>query len=103
MDFHVLFTQRALNDLAAIIGHIAEDDADAAERFGNSLLDHVELLTRFPRMGGAIRKRARVRKLSHSPILVYYQLREDKRLVEILHLRHASRKSPRFQDLVGVR
>ena len=54
-------------------------------------------------MGGAIRKRARVRKLSHSPILVYYHLREDKRLVEILHLRHASRKSPKFQDLVGVR
>jgi plasmid stabilization system protein ParE len=96
VDFRLLFTQRALNDLAEIIGRIAEDDADAAGRFGNSLLDHVELLTRFPRMGGTIRKRARVRKLSHSPILVYYQLREDKHLVEILHLRHASRKTPKF-------
>lgn len=96
MDFRLLFTQRALNDLAEIIGRIAEDDADAAERFGNSLLDHVELLTRFPRMGSTIRKRARVRKLSHSPILVYYQLREEKHLVEILHLRHASRKTPKF-------
>jgi toxin ParE1/3/4 len=96
VDFRLLFAQRALNDLADIIGHIAEDDPEAAERFGNSLLDHVELLTRFPRMGSTIRKRARVRKLSHSPILVYYQLREDKHLVEILHLRHASRKSPRF-------
>lgn len=96
MDFRLLFTQRALSDLADIIGHIAEDDPEAAERFGNSLLDHVELLTRFPRMGSAIRKRARVRKLSHSPILVYYQLREDKHFVEILHLRHASRKSPQF-------
>ena len=96
MDFRLLFTQRALDELAEIIGRIAEDDADAAERFGNSLLDHVELLTRFPRMGGTIRKRARVRKLSHSPILVYYQLREDKHLVEILRLRLASRKSPKF-------
>jgi plasmid stabilization system protein ParE len=96
VDFRLLFTQRALNDLAEIIGHIAEDDAEAAERFGNSLLDHVELLTRFPRMGGTLRKRARVRKLSHSPILVYYQLREDKHFVEILHLRHASRKSPKL-------
>lgn len=87
---------KSVNDLAEIIGHIAEDDADAAMRFGNSLLDHVELLTRFPRMGATIRKRARMRKLSHSPILVYYQLREDRGLVEILHLRHASRKSPRF-------
>lgn len=96
MDFRLLFTQRALNDLADIVGHIAEDDSEAAERFGNSLLDHVELLTRFPRMGSTIRKRSRVRKLSHSPILVYYQLRQDKHLVEILHLRHASRRSPKF-------
>ncbi len=96
MDFRLLFTQRALNDLAEIIGHIAEDDAEAASRFGDSLLDHVELLTRFPRMGSTIRKRARVRKLSHSPILVYYQIREDKQLVEILHLRHASRRPARF-------
>lgn len=96
MDYRLLITQRALNDLAEIIGHIAEDDAEAASRFGTSLLDHIELLTRFPRMGGTIRKRSRVRKLSHSPILVYYHLREDRRLVEILHLRHASRKSPKF-------
>ena len=96
MDFRLLFTQRALNDLAEIIGHIAEDDAAAAERFGISLLDHIELLTRFPRMGISIRQRARVRRLTHSPILVYYRLREDRHLVEILHLRHASRKLPKF-------
>jgi plasmid stabilization system protein ParE len=58
VDLRLLFTQKALNDLAEIIGRIAEDDAEAAERFGNSLLDHVELLARFPRMGATIRKRA---------------------------------------------
>lgn len=96
MDFRLLFTQKALKDLEEIIGYIAEEDPDAAEHFGNSLLDHVQLLARFPRIGIAIRKRTRVRKLSHSPILVYYQVREDKRLIEILHLRHASRKPPGF-------
>lgn len=29
-------------------------------------------------------------KLSHSPVLVYYQIREEKHIVEILHLRHAA-------------
>lgn len=96
MDYRLLFSQRALNDLAEIVGYIAEDDTEAASRFGNALLDHVDLLSRFPRMGDAIRKRARVRKLLHSPILVYYLVREDKRTVEVLHLRHASRKSPKF-------
>ena len=42
MDYRLLFTQRALNDLAEIIGHIAEEDDDAASRFGNALLDHVD-------------------------------------------------------------
>ncbi|MBZ5703290.1 MAG: type II toxin-antitoxin system RelE/ParE family toxin [Acidobacteriia bacterium] len=96
MDYRLFFTQRALNDLAEIIGRIAEDDDEAAARFGNALLDHVDLLTRFPRMGSPIRKRSRVHKLLHSPILVYYQIREDKRLVEVLHLRHRSRRPPRF-------
>ena len=96
MDYRLLFSQRALDDFAEIIGHIAEDDPEAASRFGSSLLDHVDLLSRFPRMGDAIRKRSRVRKLLHSPIFVYYIVREDKRTVEVLHLRHGSRRSPRL-------
>lgn len=92
MDYRLFYTQRALSDLGEILGHIAEDDAEAASRFGASLLDHVDLLTRFPRLGSVIRKRSRVRKLLHSPLLVYYQIDEDKRLIEILHFRHGARK-----------
>jgi plasmid stabilization system protein ParE len=33
-----------------------------------------------------------VRKLVHSPILVYYRVREEKRLIEVLRFRHGSRK-----------
>ena len=96
MDYRLLFSQRALSDLSEIVGHIAQDDDEAASRFGKALLDHVDLLGRFPRMGNTTRKKSRVRKLAHSPILVYYQVREDKRLVEILHFRHGSRKPPKF-------
>jgi len=95
VDFRLQYTQRALNDLSEIIGYVAEDDPEAAQRFGSSLLDHLDLLTRFPRMGAAIRKRSQVRKVFHSPILVYYQIRENKGLIEVLHLRHAARKPPR--------
>jgi plasmid stabilization system protein ParE len=96
VDYRILFTQRALNDLAEIIGHIAEDDGEAAMRFGSALLDHVDLLSRFPRMGGAIRKRSRVRKLQHSPVLVYYRIQEDKRIIEVLHFRHGSRRPAKY-------
>ena len=95
MDLRLKYTQRALKDLAEIIDDIAEDDTQAASRFGSSLLDHLDLRTRFPRMGAGIPKRRGVRKLVHSPILVYYRFQETRGLVEILHLRHAARKPPR--------
>ena len=94
MDYSLLYSQEALNNLAEIVGHIAADDPEAASRFGRSLLDHVSLLVRFPRMGHTIQKRSRVRKLAHSPILVYYRCHEDRKVIEILHLRHGSRKPP---------
>jgi len=86
------FTQRALRDLAEIVGHIAENDGQAASRFGGARLDHAHLLSRFPRMEGAIRKRSRVRNLQHSPVIVYYRIQEDKHTIEVLHLRHGSRR-----------
>lgn len=96
MDYRILFTQRALSDLAEIIGFVTEDNPEAAMQFGAALLDHIDLLGRFPRMGGAIRKRSRVRKLQHSPVLVYYRIQEDKHNIEVLHVRHGSRKLPKF-------
>ena len=92
MDYRLLYSQRSLTDLGEILGHIAEEDAEAASRFGTSLLDHIDLLSRFPRLGGVIRKRSRVRKLLHSPLLVYYRVDEDKRLIEIIHVRHGARE-----------
>jgi plasmid stabilization system protein ParE len=94
--YRLLFTQRALNELANIVGYIAEDDDEAGSRFGAALLDHVDLLKRFPRMGTVTRKRSPVRRLVHAPILVYYRIREAKGLVEILPFRHGSRKPKTF-------
>jgi len=97
VDYRLIYTQKALNDLAEITGHIAEDDADAASRFGSSRLDHVDLLTRFPRIGGKVPRRPQVRRLLHSPILVYYRVREEKQLIEVLHLCHGARKPPKSE------
>lgn len=96
MDYRLFYTQRALNDLAEIVGYIAEDDADAASRFGNSLLDYLDLLSKYPRIGPVIRDRSDVRKLVHSPIVIYYRVQQKEQMVEILHLRHASRRQPEF-------
>jgi len=94
VDYRAFYTQRALTGLAGIVGHIAEDDDEAALRFGVSLLDHIELLARFPRMGSAVRRRSGVRKLVHSPFLIYYRIHEKRWMVEVLHVRHGARKPP---------
>jgi plasmid stabilization system protein ParE len=97
VDYTLRYTKKALNDLDEIIGRIAEDDDEAASRFGGSLLDHIDLLARFPRMGALIRKRRNIRKLVHSPFLIYYRMHEEKHLVEVLHLRHGARRPPRAE------
>ena len=94
MDYRLTYTQKALNELAEIVSYIAEDNPEAAAHFGRSLLEHVELLTRFPRMGGSVKKRPQIRKLVHSPILIYYQIHEESRFIQVLHLRHGTRKPP---------
>ena len=57
--YRLFFTERALNDLAEIAGYIADDDDEAATRFGTALLDHLKLLRRFPQLGVSVSKRSR--------------------------------------------
>lgn len=99
MDFRLVYTQRALNDLADMIGRIAGDDPEAATRFGNALLDHTELRTRFPRLGEIVNRQPGVRRLLHSPVLVYYGINDRKQQIEVLHVRHGARKPPRSAEL----
>ena len=54
------FIRRVLSDLSEIVGHLARDDDEVASRLGEALLDHVDLLGRFPHMGNTARRRSRV-------------------------------------------
>ena len=65
-----------------------------AERFGSAILNHVELLGRFPYIGSPISGRPHVRQLVHTPILIYYRIDEEGRVVEILHFWHGQRLGP---------
>jgi plasmid stabilization system protein ParE len=63
-----------------------------AERFGNTILNHIELLISFPYIGSLVKGRPGVRQLVHTPILIYYRVNEFPSFVEILHLQHGSRE-----------
>jgi plasmid stabilization system protein ParE len=49
--YKILFTEDALVDLEIILDCIRADSPAVAERFGTSLLNHVDLLQNFPRIG----------------------------------------------------
>jgi toxin ParE1/3/4 len=96
VGYKILFTDDALVDLEIILDYIRDDNPDAADRFGTALLNHVEVLQSFPRIGVPVPGRPGIRKLLHTPIRVYYRIREDPGLIEVLHFWHMSRKQPEF-------
>jgi len=96
VDFKILFSEQALNDLSDIVEHISGDNPDTAMQLGRSLIDHVKILQSFPYIGTTIPKRRTVRKLYHTPYVIYYRIHESRKVVEVLHFWHGRRNAPRF-------
>jgi plasmid stabilization system protein ParE len=94
VDFQIRITEQALADFEAIVEYSWTQFPSTSERFAQEILDHVELLRQFPRMGVPLVRASGIRKLSHSPIRIYYRVDERIRLIEILHFWHGSRREP---------
>ncbi len=82
--------------LESIVGRIAKDNPDAAERFGLRLVDQAELLSDFPELGRPYPKRNGVRVMVCRPFLIFYRLNSSARKVEILDFWHGARRDPDF-------
>ena len=59
-----------------------------------AILNHVDLLKKFPYIGSPIDRRDEVRLLVHTPILIYYRVNEPLGFIEVLHFWHGSRVDP---------
>jgi toxin ParE1/3/4 len=94
--FKVIFSEQSLNDLEDILDYISVDSPEAAARFGNDLLNHIELLAAFPRMGTPLPHALGIRNILHTPVRIYYHVNEDQQAIEILHFWHAARQEPSF-------
>ena len=94
MDFQIRITEAALADLEGILAYSWTHFPATAERFGNALLNHIDLLRGFPYIGSPVDGRPGVRQLVHTPILIYYRVNQDPNVVEVLHFWHSSRDRP---------
>jgi plasmid stabilization system protein ParE len=94
MGWKIIFAPQALEELEQIVRFIAQDDPVAAERFGNYLIDHAELLIQFPELGTPYRKRPNVRRILSKPYFIYYRVRRNEQMIEIMDFWHSARREP---------
>jgi plasmid stabilization system protein ParE len=93
VDFKIRITEAALADFEDILAYSWDNFPAAAERFGEAILNHVDLLGSYPYIGSPVDGLESIRLLVHTPILIYYRINEARNLVEILHFWHGSRRS----------
>jgi plasmid stabilization system protein ParE len=96
MAFRVILTEPALADLEDIMNWSFDQYPNTSKRFGTALLNHVDLLERFPALGAPVKGFPGVRRLVHFPLHVYYRLNAERESVEILRFLHAMRKKPQI-------
>jgi plasmid stabilization system protein ParE len=92
VGFKIRFLEGALTDLDEICAYSWAHFPDTTPDFGGSILDHIYLLERFPWLGRPVARRRGVRMLVHTPVRIFYRVRHDDRVIEILEIRHASRR-----------
>ena len=91
MDSAVIYSEAALADLEQITAFIAADNAEAAERFANRLVDLAESLRSLPERGRPVKKWPGVRVIVLAPYLIFYCFERPANTVEILRFWHGSR------------
>ena len=96
MDYEVVLTEPARDDLRDTVDFIAQDNPQAAVNFRDRLIAEAETLIRFPYRGRLMRRRENVRKLVYRSYLIVYRITESRRTVEILRFWHGARRKPRF-------
>jgi plasmid stabilization system protein ParE len=94
--YKVIFAPAAIARLEDIVRYIAADDPSVAETFALHLIDRAELLADFPELGTAYRKRKNVRRLRCDPYFIYYRVKSEERVIEIMEFWHAARLEPQF-------
>ena len=95
--FTIVWTQSAILDLDGICSFIADNDPRAAERVGRGILEHAELLARFPSIGPGypLGSDGTVREIVfRRTYRIFYAITDSSRTVEILRVWHGARGEP---------
>ena len=101
MEFQVIWSDAAIADLHDICAYISKDNPQAAYKIGRAILDHARILGSFPLIGPVYPRGARgpLREIVFRSYRIFYDVSEESRSVEILHVWHGTREEPKFQNV----
>jgi toxin ParE1/3/4 len=98
LEYKIVWSETAIGDLNEICSYIAEDNPQAASRLGRNILAHVRILASFPLIGPTYPRGAQgpLREIVYRSYRIFYDVFEDTRQVNILHVWHGAREEPEF-------
>lgn len=101
MDFKVIWTEPAIDNLRKIVSHIAFDNPAAAKSVGYNICDHVGVLESFPSIAPlyAHSKDGDIREILFGQYRIFYRIHKTDPVVDILHVRHGAMDEPSLDDL----
>ena len=99
MDYKVIWMDEAIADLKSIVLRLAQDNPDAAVRWGEKIQQKPLALPKHPRLGRRFEKLGRedVRELGVPPYRIIYHVQDATRMVWILTVWHGARQEPDLQ------
>jgi|SRR4051812_43716797 toxin ParE1/3/4 len=93
MAYKIVWTERASDDLRAIVRYISRHNPAAAEGVGYGIYNRVQILVEFPESGGILREfhDSDWRQLIFRNYRIVYHLNREAKTVEIIRVWHAAR------------
>jgi plasmid stabilization system protein ParE len=99
MDFKVIWTDSAIDDLKQICEHVSRDNPVAAEKVGRGILGHIALLERFPHIGPPYPRGSsgNIREIVYGKYRIFYETLDETMVVHILRVWHGARGAPELR------
>jgi plasmid stabilization system protein ParE len=79
-----------------LLNALSADNPAAAEHFGLAIIEKIESVGEFPRIGRVVPEENQelLRELPYSPYRLIYEIHDDSRVVYIVRIWHSYRGSP---------
>lgn len=100
MDWEVVWTEPAVADFEQAVREAARHSEGSAASLRAELLDSVEMLTRFPRIGPTYERdrSGRTREILCRQYRIFYRVIEDQQRVQVLTVWHSARQEPKLPE-----